>query len=123
LYILGTVIATKFILTNKSNNMKKITVIAAALIASCAFEYAVASSNNGNAVTTALNKNVVAIRDTVPTKNKKKKKTDTTTTPTPMPAPAPVPTPTPNPVPPTPAPNPSPNPTPTPPTTPPPPVK
>ena len=78
--------------------MKKIKIIAAALIATCTFEYAIA--NTGNVVKTKMLKTVVA-RDSVPTTPK----------PTPMPAPSPVPSPTPTPTPtPTPVPTPSPSP-------------
>jgi len=74
--------------------MKKIKLIAACLVASCAFEYAIANSKTNSIII----HNTSVGRDTIPT------------TPTPMP----TPTPTPNPAPPSPSPTPNPNPTPSP---------
>jgi hypothetical protein len=94
--------------------MKKIKIMAAALIASCAFEYALA--NTGNTVATKANNKTYAVRDTVPTV---KPSPTPMPMPTPKPAPAPMPAPTPTPSPtPSPAPSPappSPTPSPTPP--------
>jgi len=80
--------------------MKKIKVIAAALIATCAFEYAMA--NTGATSHKVINRGYYAVGDT--------------TNPNPSPVPKPMPSPTPAPTPsPTPAPSPSPTPTPMPP--------
>jgi pullulanase len=64
--------------------MKKVKIIAAVLIASCAFEYAIANTGNGNNGSVVLHK-TYAVKDTVPKRSK--------TTPTPVPTPTPTPTP------------------------------
>lgn len=78
--------------------MKKIKVIAAALIATCAFEYAVAST--GATSHKIINRGYYAVGDTT--------KPTPTPTPTPSPTPAPSPSPTPTPMPPSPSPTPTP---------------
>lgn len=98
--------------------MKNLKVLATALIATCAFEYAIA--NTGNPVKNKSMK-IIAARDTVPTTPKPAPTPIPTPSPTPVPAPTPMPTPSPTPTP-TP-PSPTPNPSPTPPTTPPPAAK
>jgi len=70
--------------------MKKIKVIAAALIALGTVGYASAGSNHVNKTVTLRN-NTYAVKDTLPGKK------TTPTTPTPMPSPTPTPSPTPNP--------------------------
>jgi hypothetical protein len=70
--------------------MKKVKIIAAVLIASCAFEYAIANTGTGNNGSVILNK-TYAVKDTVPKKSKTK--TTPTTTPIPTPTTTPIPTP------------------------------
>lgn len=79
--------------------MKKIRIVAATLIATCAFGYAIA--NNSTQVKVKPDK-VSAVSDTVPTPTRKSKTTPMPNpSPTPVPTPTPTPTPAPTPVPPT----------------------
>lgn len=102
--------------------MKKVKIIAVAIVATCAFGYAMANTNPARATS---HQTVYALRDTVPVTNSKKSHTTSPTTPTTMPsptttpAPAPSPTTTPATTPVRPTPTPTSTPTPVPPTTPP----
>jgi len=107
----------------KTQTMKNLKALATALIATCAFQYAIA--NTGSSVKNKSMK-ITAAMDTVPTTPKptptpvpipNPMPTPPTPTPSPTPVPAPTPMPTPAPTPTPPSPTPSPNPTP--PTTPP----
>jgi hypothetical protein len=111
--------------------MKKVKIIAAALIASCAFEYAIANTGINSSVRVISHKDH-ALRDTVPVTSGSGSKTPSTApmpTPTPMPTtppkptttptPSPMPSPSAPPAPTTPTPSSTPAPTPTTPTTPP----
>ena len=91
--------------------MKKVKIIAAALIASCAFEYAIANTGINSSVRVISHKDY-ALKDTVPVTSGSGSKTPSTT---PMPTTPPTPTTSPTPT----TPTPSPTPTPTTPTTPP----
>jgi hypothetical protein len=78
--------------------MKRIKIMAAALIVTCAFEYAVANTGSTNNQY-KLNK-AIAQKDTVPTSGTPKSPTGTPmpiTTPAPTPTPSPAPSPMPSP--------------------------
>jgi len=73
--------------------MKKLKIIAVALIASCAFKYAVANTGINSSVGVISHKDYV-LRDTVPVTSGRGSKAPTTT---PMPSTTPTPSPTPSP--------------------------
>ncbi|WP_158994876.1 hypothetical protein [Mucilaginibacter sp. L196] len=79
--------------------MKKVKIIATALIATCAFEYAVANTYINSSVRVISHKDY-ALRDTVPVTSGSGSKTPTTTPmPTTTPTTTPMPTTTPSPMP------------------------
>ena len=92
---MGTVIVLVYIVNLKIKFMKKIKIIAAVLIASCAFEYAVANTSSGK----VISHQNYALRDTVPgsTSGRGTRGTGTTTKPMPTPTQTPTTTPMPNP--------------------------
>jgi len=90
---LGTVIVLVYIVNLKIKFMKKIKIIAAVLIASCAFEYAVANTGSAR----VISRSNYALRDTVPGSSTGSKTRGTKSTTTPMPTTTPTTTPMPSP--------------------------